>query len=139
MPYHRATMKPQDKVTRAAILAGVAGLTLLVLASALQRPAYRPYSGVSYPQYGVSFFWEMDAVLVTIDGREERVPTAKLRDSAIYQEACARIPRSDRPAITQVGWYRVFGRWLPLVVLSWWALFRVWQPRRPYVEGGKAV
>lgn len=131
-------MKLHDMTMRAVILAGVAVLSLLVLASEFQRPAYRPFSGVSYPLYGVTFFWEKDAVLVTIDGREERVPTAQLRGSPIYQEACARIPRSERPALTRVRWFRVFGIWFPLVALSWGVLFRVWQPRRPYVEGVKA-
>jgi hypothetical protein len=131
-------MKLHDMTMRAAILAVVAVLSLLVLASAYQRPVYRPFSGVSYPQYGVTFFWEMDAVLVTVDGREERVPTARLKDSAIYQEACARIPRGERPELTRVRWFRVLGNWFPLVALSWGVLFRVWQPRRPYIEGGKA-
>ena len=128
-------MKRHDIMLRGAILAGSVVLSLLFFTSALKRPAYRPFSGVMYPQYGVSLFWEMDAVAVKVDDREEKVSKAQLAISAIYQEAIARIPRDERPAITEVRWGRVLRYWLPLSALSWWLLFRVWQPSRPYIEG----
>jgi hypothetical protein len=128
-------MKRHDIRLRSAILAGVAVLSLLYLTSSLQHSAYRPSSGVIYPQYGVSLFWEMDAVAVKVDDREERVPREQLGTSAIYQEAIARIPRDERPAVSEVRWGRVFRSWITLTALTWWLLFRVWQPQRPYIEG----
>jgi len=80
-------MKRHDTILRGAILAGIAVLSLLFFSSVLRRPAYRAFSGVSYPQYGVSLFWEIDTVVVKVDDREERVPKTQFASSAIYQEA----------------------------------------------------
>lgn len=128
-------MKHHELQLKVVVLAGVAALSLLFLTSTLQRPAHDSFSGLMYPQYGVTILWEVDAVAVTIDGREERVPKDQLANSPIYQEAISRIPRSDRPAISEVRWERVLRYWIPLNVLTWWLLFRGWQPSRPYMEG----
>ncbi len=129
-------MKRNDITVRSAILLGVAVLSLLFFASLLQRPIYRSYTGHSYPSLGVSLFWEPDVVVVRVDDREERVPRSQLASSPIYQEAIARLPRRERPALSGVRWVRVMRYWVPLTVLTWWLLFRVWQPPRPHIEEG---
>jgi hypothetical protein len=129
-------MKRNDITVKSAMLLGVAVLSLMFFASQSRRPIYRSYTGHSYPPLGVSLFWEPDVVVVRVDDREERVPKSQLATTPIYQEAIARLPRSDRPALTEVRWIRVLRYWIPLTALSWWLLFRVWQPPRPYIEGG---
>jgi len=124
---------------KVAIFAGVAVLSLPLLTSTLRRPTYGSFSGIMYPQYGVMLLWKTDAVEVTVEGREECVPKAQLASSAIYQEAISRIPRADRPALTEVHWNRVFCCWAALNALTWHLLFRVWQPIRPYIEGPRSL
>jgi hypothetical protein len=133
-------MKNNDIMLRSVILAGVAGASLWFFTAALRAPAVlsRVSSGVSYPQVGVSLFWERSVVVVRVDDREERVPHSELSRSTIYQEAISRIPAGERPADTRVRWSRVLGYWLPLTALAWWVLFRLWQPPRSYVEGARA-
>jgi len=129
-------VKRSDIAVKWMILIGVAVLSLLFFASLLQRPVYRSYTGISYPPLGVSLFWESDVVVVRVDDREEKVPKTQLANSPMYQEAIARLPRSERPAINEVRWTRVLRIWIPLTALTWWLLFRAWQPSRPYIEGG---
>lgn len=76
-------------------------------------------------------------VAVRVDNREERVPKSQLESSPIYQEAINRIPRDNRPRMTEVHWRYVRRIWIPLLVFTWVFLFRVWQPMRPYVDGTK--
>ncbi len=134
-------MKSNDIILRSVILAVVAGGSLFFFTTALRSPASlsRAYSGTSYPQVGVSLFWERDVVVVRVDEREERVPLSQIATSPIYQEAIGRIPASELPAATTVRWSRVLRYWLPLTALTWWVLFRLWQPPRPYIEGGSVA
>jgi hypothetical protein len=126
-------MKSNDIMLRSVILAGVAGVSLWFFTAALRAPAVS--SGVSYPQVGVSLFWERSVVVVRVGDREEQVPHSELSSSAIYQEAISRIPAGDLPADTTIRWSRVLRYWIPVTALAWWVLFRLWQPPRPYVEG----
>jgi hypothetical protein len=134
-------VKKNDIILRSVILAAVAGGSFFFLTAALRSPGIlsRAYSGTSYPQVGVSLFWERDIVVVRVDDREERVPFSQSGSSPIYQEAIGRIPASERPPATTVRWSRVRRYWIPLTALSWWVLFRLWQPPRPYIEGGSVV
>ena len=131
-------MNSNDIMIRAVILAVVAGVSLWFFTAALRAPAVlsRITSGVDYPPVGVSLFWEQRVVVVRVDDREERVPDSELASSAIYQEAISRIPAGERPDDTKIRWSRVLRYWIPVAALSWVVLFRLWQPPRPYVEGG---
>jgi hypothetical protein len=125
-------VKSNDILLRSVLLAGVAGVSLWFFTAVFRTPAVlsRVSSGVSYPQVGVSLFWERNVVVVRVDDREERVPHSELSSSAIYQEAISRIPAGERPAETKIWWWRVLLRyWIPLIAFVWWVLFRLWQPR----------
>jgi hypothetical protein len=126
-----------DIKVRSIILAGVAGVSFWCLTAAWRAPAVdsRVSSGRFYPEAGVSFFWEQNAVVVRVDDREERVPYSQLSSSAFYQQAMARLPEGERPTDTHIRWSRVIRYWIPIVVIAWLVLFRLWLPLRPYVEG----
>jgi hypothetical protein len=134
-------MKSKDIMLRSAILVGVAGVALWFFTTTFRVPAVlsRVSSGVSYPQVGVSLFWERSVVVVRVDDREERVPLSELSSSAIYKEAISRIPAGERPADTRIRGSRVFLCWIAVTAFAWWVLFRLWQPPRPYVEGARVT
>jgi hypothetical protein len=130
-------MNRKDILIRFAILVAVALVSLLVFCSVFLRLIDHSSSGVLYPGIGVKLFWESDAVLVSVDDRQERVPISQLTSSSIYQEAISRMLPADRPKYIEVHWSRVLRSWIPVTVFTWWLLFRVWQPPRPYIEGAR--
>jgi hypothetical protein len=72
-----------------------------------------------------------------VDDREEEFPRGREDTSALYQQAMRRIASSIHSGERYVAfsWLRFVRWWVPAAALAYWLLFRVWQPRREYVEG----
>jgi hypothetical protein len=125
------------RLLRISIFSALAILWFAILLPFFKRPVYGPNASI-FPKEGVMLVWERDTVVVKVDDREERVRRSDLATSPIYREALSRIPPSERPSLTQIRWRRLVFRWLAFTFITWWVVFRYWQPPRPYVEGGRA-
>jgi len=122
---------------RVSVFCALTAIWFFVLLPFFKRPVYHPNDSF-FPNHGVALVWEGDTVVVKVDDREERVRRSDLAASPIYQEALSRIPPSARPSLTQIRWRRLVFRWLVFTFITWWVVFRYWQPRQPYLEGGRA-
>ena len=118
-------MSRKDIILRSAILLLVAVLAWLLLASIFRRPIW----GMGYYRDGVTLFWNHDTVEVMMDGRHESVPRDQLESSRFYQEAVATIPPGELPRDTEMRLRSVRRWWTVVMGITWWLLFRVWQPR----------
>jgi hypothetical protein len=137
----RAVMRQKHKglLIRCALLA-VFGVALFVLLSPfIYRPRTRTSAIVTLSDVGVTIQSGSNpgTIHVKVDDREETIPRGQEERSALYREASQRIASNTHLGERYIAfsWFRFIRWWLPPIALAYWLLFRLWQPRRDYVEG----
>lgn len=123
-------------------------LILALLLFVLVQPFFyiqrlRTSDSVTLEEVGVSITHTPNGdTTVKVDDREQTVPKHQLEASPLYKEAMLRMSSRISSRIGQP--YPVFrlrrfiqGWVLPMAVL-YVVMFHVWQPRKPYIEGGTA-
>ena len=122
------------------LLLVVFGVVCFVLLSPLiYRPRTRTSGSVTLSDVGVTIQsgGKPGTIYVKVDDREETIPRGQEESSELYREAMQRIASSTRLGEKYIAfsWGRFIRWWLPPTALAYWLLFRVWQPRRDYLEG----
>jgi len=136
------TPKRKDLPIRWAIFAGLGVIFFVLLSPFIYRPRIRNYASVSLADIGVTIQsgGQPHTTYVKVDDREETFPRGQEDNSALYQEAMRRLASSTHlgERYLAFSWLRFIRWWVPAAALAYWLLFRVWQPRREYVEGVRA-
>jgi hypothetical protein len=96
---------------------------------------------VALEDVGVSIIYNPNGTAtVKVDDREQTIQKQELESSPLYNEAIKRISSHTTSRLGQP--YQAFR---PTRFIRWWLLptiffyvlvFHLWQPRRPYIEGG---
>jgi len=120
----------------------VLGVGLFVLLSPFfYRPQIFSSSSVNLSDVGVTLQSgdRPGTILVKVDDREETIPSTQLGNTPLSSEAMQRIDRNNRLGKRNIEFSRrrFFRSWVPAMAVAYWLLFRVWQPRREYVEGSR--
>lgn len=134
------TSQTKERLIRWVIFIGVSVGLFVLLSPFMYVPRTILGTSVTLADVGVAIQTGQtpDTFVIRVDDQEETIPREKLGQTPVSTEAMRRI--SGKASLGRqyldFSWHRFFRSWCPLVVLAYWFLFRVWQPRREYVEGG---
>ena len=127
-------MRARELVIKSLVYFAIAVLWWLIFSPAPRQTKRR--EGAVYHN-GVTVVWVGNDVVVRLDGQEEKLSRDHLGNSALYQEAIARLPPGDRPSDMEFRLAKKrMRRWLVFTAITWWLLFRFWRPPNRYLEGG---
>ena len=133
--------KYKELIVRWALFAGMGVIFFVLLSPFIYRPRIRNSASVTLGDIGVTIQsgGQPRTTYVKVDDREETFSQGREDSSALYQEAMHRIASSTHlgERYLAFSWLRFIRWWVPAATLTYWLLFRVWQPRREYVEGAR--
>ncbi len=135
------TQKHKGLLVRWALFAVFGVVCFVLLSPLIYQVRTRTSASVTLSDVGVTIQSgdQSGTTYVKVDDREETIPRGHEEDSALYGEAMHRIASNTHVGEKYIGfsWFRFIRWWLPPAALAYWLLFRVWQPRRDYVEGAR--